>query len=104
MTTDYWGDDEEDEIPRELISSSHHGVDNQTRDAVSYLTDAQLVDFLKAFPAWPRLIEASAHPTLSSFDTEAAELDVEYPCWVIDWIEENTAMFWEDGDLWETRP
>ncbi len=98
------GDGEDAEIPRDLVSDSHHGVDNQIRDAVSYLTDGQRVDFLRAFPEWPRLIEASDHPTLSSFDTEAAELDPEYPSWVADWIEENTSMYWEEGDLWETRP
>lgn len=72
------------------ISDSHHGFENQVRAAVDALGPRQKAKFVKAFPEWEQWYA----------DQYADDIDPEYSSWVTDWIENNTRMWWEDGDLW----
>lgn len=86
-----------------LVCGSAAGFDNQLRAAVDNLSVAERILFDRRWPEWEHLVAVSEHPTLSSFDTESAGLDPDYPCWVAEWIEDNTDMFWEDSELWELK-
>lgn len=80
-------------MARQLVADSHHGFENQVRAAVSALGPRQTVKFQREFPEWERWHE----------DQYADDIDPEYSSWVADWIESNTQMFWDDGDLWSRR-
>lgn len=77
------------------ISSNHFSVDQQIADAVSSLTDDQRTAFDAEFPEWDTLKWSG-----SWVDTDASGVDVEYTCWVADWIEANTSIHWEEGEPW----
>jgi len=81
------------ERERESLSSGHFSVDTQLADVVRALTDDQRAAFLAVFPEWPNLVWS-----LSWIDADASGVDVDYPSWAIDWIEENTSIVWEDGE------
>lgn len=72
------------------LCDSHHGNENSARAAVDNLGPRQWVKFRAAFPEWERWYQ----------DQYADDIDPEYTSWVQDWIESNTRMYWEDGDLW----
>lgn len=87
---------------RESLSSNHFSVDDQTADVLSYLSNATdpelraLSDsFVREFPEYNGLTWAG-----SWVDTDASGVDVEYMSWVRDWIENNTPVYWEDGEPW----
>lgn len=82
-------------MPRESISSNHFSVDQQLADAVGCLTDEQRAAFDAEFPEW-----ANATWSMSHVDTDAMGLDPEWTSWIIDWIEANTDIYWEDGEPW----
>lgn len=80
------------------ISSNHYSNDDQIRDVVHYLETFmpdKEDEFLKEFPKWPNL-EWSG----SSVDTEASGVDPDYVSWIVDWVEANTSIYWEDGEPW----
>lgn len=85
---------------RTPLSSNHFSVDDQTADVLSFLSNATdpelraLSDkFVEEFPEYNSL-EWSG----SWADAEASGVDVEYMNWVRDWIENNTPVYWEDGE------
>ncbi len=82
------------------LSSNHFSHDDQVADVLSYLShtdDATLRgladDFLREFPEYNSL-EWSG----SWVDAEASGVDPEYMSWAADWIENNTPVFWSDGE------
>lgn len=77
------------------ISSNHYSTDLQLLDALGYLSDEERKLFNAEFPEWPALVWSN-----SWVDAEASGVDVEYTSWVIDWVERNTSIFWEDGEPW----
>lgn len=85
---------------RHALSSNHFSVDDQTADALSFLSNATDPDlrakadeFTREFPEYNRLTWSG-----SWVDAEASGVDVEYMDWVRDWIENNTPVYWEDGE------
>jgi hypothetical protein len=83
-----------------IISSNHYSVDDQTADALSYLSlsdDVELTDraieFTETFPEYNTLTWSG-----SWVDTEASGVDTEYMDWVRDWIESHTPIRWYDGE------
>lgn len=91
---------------RELIVPDYHGFTTQVVWAVNSLTPAEWEAFQHSFPEWQRVIEiiAAASP-LSNYYPEDGDPDVEIINWAADWIEQNTSMCWEDGDLfYDTEP
>lgn len=83
-----------------IISSNHFSVDDQTADALSYLSlsdDPELAklsdQFSAEFPEYNTLVWSG-----SWVDTEASNVDVEYMDWVRDWIEAHTPIHWYDGE------
>ena len=77
------------------VSNNHFSVDQQIADAVDALTTKEREEFDKEFPEWRDLKWAG-----SWVDTEAMGVDSEWSSWVADWIEENTGIYWEDGEPW----
>lgn len=81
------------------LSSNHNSHDDQVADVVSHLSNSdeyrELMDgeFQEAFPQYNSL-EWSG----SWMDWEASGVDVEYMSWVTDWVEENTPVYWQDGE------
>lgn len=85
-----------------MTALSHNGysVDLQLADVVSYLEGADpdtYSEFLRAFPEWERVI----FPEQSAWiDWEAMGVDIEWSSWAVDWIENNTPIYWEEGEPW----
>jgi len=85
---------------REALSNNGWSADDQMADVVSWLShDVGFRDvsdrFEAEFPEYNSLVWGGSH-----VDTEASGVDPEYTSWVIDWIEDNTPVFWEDGEPW----
>lgn len=88
-------------MPRLSLSSNAFSTDDQIADALSYLSHKYpdlSNKFVEKFPEYNSL-EWSG----SWVDTEASGVDVEYMSWVADWIEDNTTIFWEEGEPWDTK-
>lgn len=82
------------------ISSNHLSHDQQLADVVTYMSVSperahDYAQFLREFPDWSNLKWSG-----SWIDTEATGVDVEWPMWATDWIEQNTPIYWEDGKPW----
>lgn len=88
---------DEDDTPRESVSSGHFSVDQQVADVVAQLDDETRARFLAAFPEWERLTWGMHG---SWVDTDASGVDVEYVMWACDWLEQETPVWWEDGEPW----
>lgn len=80
---------------RTPVSSNHLSVDLQVKDAVESLGPRQKRGFDAAYPEWHTLVWSG-----SWVDAEASAVDPEYTSWIIDWIEANTNIMWEDGEPW----
>lgn len=87
---------------RESLSSDHYSTDTQAADVLSWLSnheDKELRDlsdrFVTEFPEYNGLVWG-----MSNVDTEASMVDPEYMQWVVDWIEQNTPVMWDDGEPW----
>lgn len=80
---------------RTALSSNHLSVDLQVKDAVESLGPHQKRKFDAVFPEWDTLVWSG-----SWVDAENSGVDPEYTSWVIDWIEANTNIMWEDGEPW----
>ena len=95
---------------RESLSSNHFSNDQQLADVVSYMEHhlpEKHVEFLARYPEWPKLgfIGTSSSldylpVTRDGIDYYEGDLDVEATCWMVDWIEANTEVYWEDGEPW----
>lgn len=82
---------------RQSISSGHFSHDQQVKDAVDHLTSDERALFDEAFPEWDTLTWSDDSSWL---DCDENGVDPEYTSWVCDWIENNTAVYWEDGEPW----
>lgn len=90
----------------ELLAEGRHGFDTQVVYAVECLTETDRAKFDLLYPEWPRVLEliAAASPLSNYYPgDDPDDPDPEIMSWVADWIEENTDMYWEDGDLWRGR-
>lgn len=89
----------------ELLAEGRHGFDTQVVYAVECLTDTDRAAFDAVFPEWPRVLEiiAAASPLTGFYPEGDDDPDDEILSWVADWIEANTDIYWEDGDLWQGR-
>jgi predicted dithiol-disulfide oxidoreductase (DUF899 family) len=82
------------------LSSNHLSVDDQIDAVVSHLKHDPLLStayrqFREEFPEYDRLKwEGSWVATVKS------DVDSEYMSWVADWIENNTPIYWEEGEPW----
>lgn len=83
---------------RTAISSNHFSHDTQMADAISFL-EHNLPDLhtqlLDQFPEAADILWEG-----SWVDTEQMNLDPEWSSWVVDWIEDNAPIMWEDGEPW----
>jgi len=84
---------------RDSLSSDHFSHDDQVRDVVNWLDEPSRVKFLAAFPEWDRLVWDG-----SWLEPEASGVDPEYTSWVCVWLEQNTAVYWSDGEPWIDLP
>ena len=83
------------------LSSGHFSHDQQVADAVSWLehnAGPVYSAMLREFPEWGR-VEWEG----SWFDTETMGVDQEWSSWLCDWIENNTPIYWEEGEPWVGR-
>jgi hypothetical protein len=84
----------------EAISHNGFSVDLQLKDAVKFVAaefPALYDEFLRSFPEWERVI----FPDQSAWiDWEEMGVDVEWSSWAVDWIEQNTPIYWEEGEPW----
>lgn len=82
-----------------FISSNHFSHDLQVQDAVTWLrndsrfTLKMRTEFAEKFPEWDELKWEG-----SWVDVIDSDVDLEYMSWVADWIEENTPIYWRDGE------
>jgi len=89
------------------LSSNHYSTDDQIADVVSFLSNdadptySELMEnsFLAEFPEYNSL-EWSG----SWVDTENSNVDLDYMSWVADWLENNTPVFWEEGEPFMAEP
>lgn len=84
------------------LSSNHFSHDDQVADVLRKLTHSTVIEHrlmadacMIEFPEYNRLTWSG-----SWVDTEASGVDPDYMSWVTDWIENNTPVFWEDGEPW----
>ena len=90
-------------MPPQSLSSGHFSHDQQIADAVDWLRhNARPVyeTMLAHFPEWER-VEWEEYG--SWLDTEAMGVDGEWSSWLCDWIENNTPIYWEEGEPWVGR-
>jgi len=83
----------------QTISSNAYSVDDQAADAVSHMEffyPNAHARFLKQFPQWNNTVWDG-----SSLDWEASGVPADYICWVIEFIEQHTDIFWEEGEPWD---
>lgn len=87
---------------RVALSNNHSSVDDQIADVVSWLSNdpahAGMMErqfTQKDFPEYNKLTWEG-----SWVDTEASGVDADYMSWVVDWVEANTLVYWEDGEPW----
>jgi hypothetical protein len=95
-------DNEEVERERSSLSSNHFSTDIQLEDAVSWLQHNQAEKFALFLANFPEWVTRTKGDTVGSswFDTEAMGVDPEWGSWAVDWVENNTDIFWEDGEPW----
>lgn len=94
-------EEEEYEQERESLSSGHFSTDLQLEDAVSFLEHnlpAIFAEFLEAFPEWETRTMGDGHS--SWFDVETMGVDAEWSSWAVDWVENHSPVWWEDGEPW----
>lgn len=77
------------------ISSNHLSHDTQVSNVIAWLDTPARDALQNAFPELNRLVWDG-----SWFDCEAMDVDVEFPQWVTDWIENNTEVYWSGGEPW----
>ena len=85
---------------RQAISDSHWSHDDQVADVMRWLSHNAPNDYaylVEQFPGFHALVWSGAW-----VDTVASAVDAEYMCWVCDAIEQDTAVFWADGEPWVT--
>lgn len=92
------------EATRESLSSNHFSVDTQVTDVVKYLNDHHpglAIAFFAAFPDYAKWQQAlMANAPLSQVYEGDTDLDPEYSSWLVEWIEKNTSVYWEEGEPW----
>lgn len=99
---------EEQERLRQSISSNHWSHDTQVRDAVDWLhlnRPAEHAEFLNVFNVWPMVQMEGSHfqwlaVPFTKDEGHMIEVDPEFGSWCCEWIEDNTPIFWEDGEPW----
>jgi hypothetical protein len=92
---------EAEEATMITLSSNHYSVDDQANDVLSWLTDPENAAlagfswsaFTTEFPEWQHAVWSGAW-----LDTDAMGVDPEFMSWVIDWIERNSRVTWDDGE------
>jgi len=87
------------------LSSNHYSTDDQIADVVSFLSNDDAystlmeTSFKNEFPEYNSL-EWSG----SWVDTENSNVDLDYMSWVAEWLENNTPVFWEEGEPYMAEP
>jgi hypothetical protein len=82
------------------ISSNHYSVDQQAADALDYLR-------LNDVPAYVSIMADFGESIVWSggwFDHEAMGVDPEWGSWLVDAIEDRSAVVWVDGEPWSSYP
>jgi len=92
--------DWDDDAPRDALSSNHYSVDGQLDDVIGYLDTCRPTIFAAMVAAFPEIPTRTMGEHSSWFDTEAMGVDQEWSSWLIDWIESNVNILWDDGEPW----
>lgn len=88
---------------RITLSSNHNSHDQQVADVIDYLRgQVPEDDFDNLFRTYPEVERIEWQGAW--FDTEAMGVDVEFSSWLTDHIEDNTDVYWEDGEPWLVVP
>ena len=88
------------------LASNAWGLGLQIECVVNWLEREQpekYAELIAAFPDLPRAL-ATVSGTSSWIDTEACGLDPDFDSWVVDWIEQNTTVIWDEGEPWSEDP
>jgi hypothetical protein len=103
---------------RHCIGDNHLGYIQQVLVAIDNLGPRQLGKFHRAFPEYQAAMillkhwktctgrNATMYDLLAGYvmveisQDNIPALDWEYSSWIADWIEQNTQMYWENGELW----
>lgn len=86
---------------RTALSNNHSSYDDQVADVVSWLSnddkhkDMMQEEFLAEFPEYNTLEWSGAW-----VNGDASGVDDDYMCWVSDWIDSHTLVYWEQGEPW----
>lgn len=83
---------------RHPISSNRYSVDGQAMDSVAWLKHNRPDDHARLLAAFPEIERVSFDLNSSWFDVEAMGVDQEWGSWLVDWIEQETDVQWEDGE------
>lgn len=78
------------------LSSNGYSFHDQIADALSWLSHAfpEMSDkFVDEYPEYNRLEWTGAW-----VDHEASNVDPDYMSWVADWLENNTPIYWSEGE------
>lgn len=85
---------------RITLSSDRYSHDEQLVDVIKWLVANDPGGASLLFLAYPDAAHYGEEMTMSSIDTGNLGIDIEEPMWCTDWIEENTMVYWEDGEPW----
>lgn len=80
------------------LSSNHYSPDQQLRDVLDWLEKHEPTlfgEFTSAHPAWRRVEFSGAW-----IDAETMGVDPDWSSWCVDWLENHTSVYWEDGEPW----
>lgn len=80
---------------RQSLSNNHFGHDSQVADVLDYLQRNEpsvFNQFIAEFPEWDDV--------KGDMTTIQEECDPDWTSWAADWIEDTTAIYWEDGEPW----
>ena len=84
------------------ISSNHFSTDQQMVDALDYLRINHVDVYTSIRRQFPENI---IFPDKSAWiDHEAMGVDPDWSSWVIDAIEQESVVFWEEGEPWVMEP
>lgn len=90
-----------DAMSADALSSNHYSVDGQLDDVIHYLDACRPTIYAAMVAAFPEVPTRAMGDTMSAeYDTNAMGVDVEWSCWLIDWIEQNSNVIWEEGEPW----
>lgn len=85
---------------RAALSSNGYSLDTQMAAVIAFLEHELPELHTQLIAKFPEAANLKWQEGSSWVDTEMMGVDQEWTSWVVDWIEDNTPVSWEDGEPW----